>query len=245
MPKPTPRWREYQREVAEFFESLGFVATVDAAVQGVRSMHDIDVLVEFNAFGVGHRWLVECKAWNRPVPKERVEILKSIVQETGSDRGFLLCEKHFQSGAVTAARISNVTLTSLADLRVNAEADLADIKVRDLFSRWFDWNSRWHNLSTTSGESPSLTSHLKAGVSWHELTWQVNAMSAVEAGLTHFRVGRFPAPYAAIPDDAAPHGLRVLRAASPAEFLESAEQTISAAEAWLREQEAKPWPKGA
>src|SRR5688572_24229353 len=77
MPSPAPPWREYQREAAEFFESLGFVATVDAPVQGVRSRHDIDVLVEFEAFGVDHRWLVECKAWNRPVPKERVEVLKS------------------------------------------------------------------------------------------------------------------------------------------------------------------------
>ena len=47
--------------------------------------------------------------------------LTSIVQDIGADRGFLLSEVGFQSGAILAARSSNITLTSLEDLSASAE----------------------------------------------------------------------------------------------------------------------------
>jgi hypothetical protein len=59
---------------------------------------------------------VECKAWQSNVPKEKVAALSAILQDIGADRGFLLSEKGFQSGALRMAEKSNITLTSLADL---------------------------------------------------------------------------------------------------------------------------------
>jgi hypothetical protein len=215
-----PRWREYQDEAAEFFRSLGMRATVDAAVEGARSTHNVDVLVEFEAFGLEHRWIVECKAWNRRVPKERVETLKMIVAETGVDRGFLICERGAQSGAITASRNSNVTLTSIADLRANAEADLADLRWNDLLQRWFDWNRRAY-------EGPIRTSDWEVRVS------HVNAMGELEVGLQKFRLGQFPAPYGAV-SDWEHDKIRPLFADSSAEFLDRASETLRAAEAWLK-----------
>ena len=42
--------------------------------------------------------------------------MAAILQDVGADRGFLLSEKGFQSGAIRLAERSNITLTSLADL---------------------------------------------------------------------------------------------------------------------------------
>ena len=220
-------WRLYQREAAEFFRSLGLTATVDASIEGVRSTHDVDVLVEFAAFGLEHRWIVECKAWNRRVPKERIEVLKSIVSETGADRGFLICEKGAQSGAITAARLSNVTITSLDDLQANAEADMKDLRWSDLVKRWFDWNGRWHAVATSTGTQ-----------TWLTLVEHVNSMGAVEEGLRRFRTGRFPAPYGALSNhDAktAAEAIRYLSAQSADDFLDGAAATIEAAERFLRQ----------
>jgi hypothetical protein len=61
-------------------------------------------------------WLVECKAWSSAVPKEKVFALRTIVEDTGADRGFVMAEKGYQSGALEAARLTNVMLTSRADL---------------------------------------------------------------------------------------------------------------------------------
>lgn len=221
MPRASSNWQAYQHDSAEFFRALGLDATVDATIQGTRSKHDVDVLVEFKAFGLSHRWIVECKAWNRSVPKERVEVLKSIVSETGADRGFLVCEKSFQSGAISAARLCNITLTSLEDLRLNAEVDLANLRWENLLKRWFNWHNRWH-------EVPAATT----GRNWLVLCGHVNAMSAVEIGLRDFRSNRYPAPYGAISDRPADE-IRYLRAGSSEEFLSGASTTISAAEDWL------------
>jgi restriction system protein len=75
---------------AEFFTSLGLTAEVDATVTGSRATHDGDVLVRFATFGVNHMWVIECKSWRRRVPKERLLILRGVVEDVGADRGFLI-----------------------------------------------------------------------------------------------------------------------------------------------------------
>jgi hypothetical protein len=130
--RPTPAWREYQAQAGGFFRSLGFETTVDAVVTGARATHYIDVLVEFETLGIRHLWVVECKLWRRRVPKERVLVLEGVVRDVGADRGFLLCEAGFQSGAITAARFANVTLTNLADLQANAQLDAQEVRLKSL-----------------------------------------------------------------------------------------------------------------
>ncbi|WP_406636932.1 restriction endonuclease [Pseudarthrobacter quantipunctorum] len=113
-------WRDYQEEAAEFFRELGLEAETDARVEGVRTAHDVDVLVTFNHAGLSLKWLVECKHWKRRVSKLHVLGLREIVSDVGADRGILLAEKGFQRGSSEAAVKSNVSLTSLADLRQTA-----------------------------------------------------------------------------------------------------------------------------
>jgi restriction system protein len=113
-------WRDYQEEAASFFRELGLEAETDARVEGVRTTHDVDVLVTFNHAGLSLKWLVECKHWERRVSKLHVLGLREIVSDVGADRGILLAEKGFQSGASEAAGKSNVSLTSLAGLRRTA-----------------------------------------------------------------------------------------------------------------------------
>jgi len=129
-----PKWREYQTETEEFFRSLGFVATVESPVPGIRSKHRIDVWVEGDIQGIHFKWVVECKCWKTNVPKEKVMALMSIVQDLGADRGFLLSEVGFQSGAIHAAEHTNITLTSLADLR--SELDNRPWETAGMNIRW-------------------------------------------------------------------------------------------------------------
>ena len=103
-------WKQYQEEAAAFFRSLGFQATVDYTVEGVRSKHAIDVYVTFERWGMSHIWIVECKHRPRAVTKADVETLKSIASEIGASLAFLLSESGFQSGAFDAARKTNQVL---------------------------------------------------------------------------------------------------------------------------------------
>ena len=129
-------WKEYQNNAASFFKGLGLSASVERGVDGARGTHEIDVFVEGKAYGVPFIWVVECKAWKSNIPKEKVMALSSIVQDVGADRGFLLSEIGFQSGAIKATKNSNITLTSLEDLRFNIGADIEELTIAS-----FVWRS--------------------------------------------------------------------------------------------------------
>ena len=119
--KEFSNWREYQEETAAFFKRQECSVQVEAKVQGVRTQHKVDVYVKFFRHGIECKWVIECKLWKSNVPKEKVMALKSIVDDIGADKGLILSEKGFQSGAYDAARNSNITLvTSLYDFEKTA-----------------------------------------------------------------------------------------------------------------------------
>jgi hypothetical protein len=136
-------WSEYQEEVAQFFRDLGLTAETNAEIAGVRTTHKIDVVVRSKHAGFALMWLVECKQWKSPVPKEKVFALRSIVEDTGSDRGFIMAESGYQSGALEAARLTNTLLTSLRDLREPLAYELGTTKVESLWVRCDSCRSRY------------------------------------------------------------------------------------------------------
>ncbi len=92
-------------------------------------------------------WIVECKQWNTPVRKLHVLGLRQIVSELGVDRGILLCEAGFQSGALEAATLTNVHLTSLATLRGTTTIEITAMRLRDLCDRTEACRVRYWGLS--------------------------------------------------------------------------------------------------
>lgn len=142
-----PSWLEYQEEVARFFRSLGLEAIVDYTIQGVRTTHDVDVFVKSNHSGFDVIWIIECKLWKTKVAKLHVLALREIVADVGADRGILLSEVGFQSGAVEAATLTNVHVTSLQNLRGTASAEISAMRLRELFDRVQVCKERYWNIS--------------------------------------------------------------------------------------------------
>lgn len=130
-----PEWKQYQEEAANFFRSLGLESGTDVTIKGIRTSHAIDVVVRSRHAGFGILWVVECKNWKTPVSKLHVLALREIVTDVGADRGILLAEAGFQSGALEAANLTNVRLTSLAEVRESAGTDILSMRLRDLYDR--------------------------------------------------------------------------------------------------------------
>jgi restriction system protein len=139
-------WQDYQEEAASFFRSLGLEATTNVTVKGVRTNHDIDVLVKSHHAGFDVTWLVECKYWKNAVSKLHVLGLREIVVDVGADRGILLSEAGFQSGAIEAANLTNVHVTSLAQLRLSASGDIYAMRLRELFDRTEKCRQRYWDI---------------------------------------------------------------------------------------------------
>src|SRR5680860_117317 len=121
----TPAWRQYQEAAAAHFRSVGLEAQTDVKLEGARALHAIDVAVHLRQAGHQALWVVECKDWARPIPKERVLVLAEVVKDLGADRGVLLSESGFQKGALRAAANTNLELTSLSGLRARSEMERA------------------------------------------------------------------------------------------------------------------------
>ena len=138
----TTAWRRYQDDVAELFRSLGLLVSTEAEVEGARARHRIDVLVTFELWGVKVLWIVECKFWRARVPKEKVLTLHQIAQDVGADRAFLFSERSFQPGAVAAAGSTNISLTSLAELRDIVGDEMAQLQLRTALMRLSAYDKR-------------------------------------------------------------------------------------------------------
>jgi len=121
-----PAWKDYQEATATYYRELGLSAETDASIDGVRGKHSVDVAVRGYRAGVEFLWIVECKFWDRPVPKATVATLSAIVLDVGADRGIILSRKGFQSGAPAMARRSNMTLTSLEKLKEGTKGEYYD-----------------------------------------------------------------------------------------------------------------------
>lgn len=145
-------WQAYQDSCALFFRKLGFKADVEAKVDGARGSHKVDVFVTGSVHGITFRWVVECKHWKTNVPKEKVMALMSIIQDIGADRGFLLSETGFQSGTIRAARRTNITLSSLDDLKLEAHATLIRDDVTRLLGRRDLIHKRLWGLHKATGD---------------------------------------------------------------------------------------------
>ena len=139
-------WKEYQEAAAEFFRSLGLEAQTDAPVQGVRTSHNVDVLVRSHHVGFDVMWIVECKHWNTKVPIAQEKAKRTNKTEAGADRGIILSESGFQRGAFAAAALTNVQLTSLAELRMKSEREINAVRLGDLLDRIIVCKRRYWNI---------------------------------------------------------------------------------------------------
>lgn len=112
----SPEWYQFQESICNHFNSIGARAETNISVQGVRTTHDIDILVKTKFLGQNILWIVEAKKWNHKVNKLHVLALRTIIDDIGADKGFIISEKGFQSGAIEASKDSNVSLTTLSEL---------------------------------------------------------------------------------------------------------------------------------
>ncbi len=183
-------WSEYQEEVALFFRDLGLTAETNATIAGVRTTHQIDVVVRSKHAGIAVTWLVECKHWKSPVPKDKVFTLRSIVEDTGADRGFIMAESGYQSGALEAARLTNTSLTSLQDLKETLAYELGTTKLESLWVRCDFCRSRYWAID----KQDRIDLGLRPDVGTAGYSGKI-VIEAVEATLKLVRLRGFPVTY--------------------------------------------------
>jgi hypothetical protein len=183
-------WSDYQEEVALFFRSLGLTAETNATIEGVRTSHNVDVMVRTKHAGIAITWLVECKHWKDRVTKEKVLALRSIIDDTGADRAFIMAESGYQSGALEAPRLTNTTLTSLQDLKETLAYEVGMAKLDSIWIRCESCRERYWSIS----KQDRIDLGLRPDAGAFGYSGDI-VIKAVEGTLQGVRFGGFPVAY--------------------------------------------------
>jgi hypothetical protein len=198
-------WQEYQVEVAEFLCDVGFAAEVDKTMSGARGIHDIDVVATYEKSGLSLTWIVECKRHQRRIDKADVLAFVSIVQDLGVDRGLFVADSGFQSGAIASAMNTNITLTTLPDLRANANHELLERLLVKADQITAELSDRMHSIGVRTVEPSdrfTLRTHSYVQVDEIDLIDLIGRISVLRSALDKGRLGRWPVSVISVESDA-------------------------------------------
>ncbi|NNH77654.1 restriction endonuclease [Acinetobacter sp. ANC 5380] len=115
-------WFNFQEDIAQHFRSLGVNAVTNKTIQGVRTEHNVDIYVTSKYLGTNIKWIVEAKHWQTKIPKEKVLALRTIVDDIGADKGFIISQVGFQSGAIEAIKNTNIQLYTFDELILSTKS---------------------------------------------------------------------------------------------------------------------------
>ena len=119
-------WFKFQEVICDYFKSIGAEAKTNVSVQGVRTSHDIDILVKTKFLGEDLLWIIEAKKWKEKVNKLHVLALRTIVEDIGDERGCIVSEAVVKKGAVEAAKSTNIKLKTFDELKLNTKELIED-----------------------------------------------------------------------------------------------------------------------
>ncbi len=228
-------WKQYQEEAAAFFRSLGLNSKVNHVVEGVRSKHAIDVYVTFDRWGMRHTWIVECKCHARAITKADVETLKSIASEVGASLAFLLSESGFQSGALDAARKTNVVLSSLEELRTKSRDDVMREALIALENRSLALQEKlFREFMSVEEIGPShIRSRARDGVDGKSYFSMSGSIAILNMALDRVRLGHLPVT---LPGDFDKDPDTYVRCTTLDQFVAEATRVVERIEIWAAKQ---------
>jgi hypothetical protein len=111
------KWGALEALVAGILNEAGLVARRNVTLTIPRGSIDVDVLAEDTHDGIVQKIVCECKNWAKNVPKEVVNAFRTVMQECGAHRGYLISRAGFQSGAHEAAHSTNVQLVTFEEFQ--------------------------------------------------------------------------------------------------------------------------------
>lgn len=114
----TPQtWQHLEELTADILRESGMTVQQQVRLRLPRGAVDVDVLAEEITEGITHRIICECKNWRTNVPREVVHAFRTVMQETGANRGYIVSRTGFQQGAIEAAHATNVELVTFAQFQ--------------------------------------------------------------------------------------------------------------------------------
>jgi Restriction endonuclease len=119
-------WQELEESVCAILAECGMRARRQVKLDFPRGGATVDVMAEESVNGIVSRTICECKNWKTKISQDVVHSFRTVMQESGAHRGYIISKVGFQSGAVDAARATNIELVTFAEFQDK------------YFDKWYD-----------------------------------------------------------------------------------------------------------
>lgn len=114
--------------------------------------HQIDVYWEYVKNGVNHQVAIECKNYNKRVPKEKVCAFQGVLSDIDGIEGIMVTKKGYQKGAKAYAKQYDILLKELREPG-NGETIIGKMEIHNHIKKWstlFKIDEKWaeeHNIN--------------------------------------------------------------------------------------------------
>jgi restriction system protein len=123
-------WQDLEEAVAEILNKSGLSAERGRLIDTVRGQVRVDVHA---TQPVGRRvftLLCECKHWQAAVPQAVVDGFRTVMADSGADRGYIISSAGYQRGAHEHARLTNIRLVTWEQFQAEFVEDYFENYVR-------------------------------------------------------------------------------------------------------------------
>ncbi len=110
-------WEQLEKIVATILEESGMLVEHGVTLPLPRGKVDVDVYAEETVDGIVHRTICECKHWRASVPKSVVHSFRTVMAESGANRGYIISMNGFQAGAIEAVEATNIELVTFEEFQ--------------------------------------------------------------------------------------------------------------------------------
>lgn len=149
--------REVYRELSAYHHTCFTKVQHNIKLKGRSGCeHQIDVYWEYKKDGIEHRVAIECKNYNKAVPKEKVCAFYGILVDLDGVKGIMVSKKGFQKGAKQYAEHYGISLKELREPE-GEETILGELNVRFHIERkrpLYKVDKKWateHNIDVPDG----------------------------------------------------------------------------------------------
>lgn len=119
-------WRDLQNKVGVILEQCGFNVEIEKTIKTSRGKVELDVYAEEIVRGRKNTLVCECKHWKSNIPQSVIHAFRSVVNDLGSNIGYIITTSDFQSGSISSTEYTNVELLTWKGFQSS------------LFESWFE-----------------------------------------------------------------------------------------------------------
>lgn len=110
-------WQDLQDKVCQILVQCHFSAEVGKKIESIRSEIEIDVFAKELIDDRQYSIICECKYWKSNIPQLYVHALRTVVNDTGVNKAYIITTSDFQKGAIESVESTNVELISWTEFQ--------------------------------------------------------------------------------------------------------------------------------